>query len=324
MNKDEARQHIEDQISITHQMLVIAKSFIVKNLQSSPEKMVKVFLNSMGLKYPNEFAFPGSFDDEFALKETAKTLSWAFTVGEALWQLIHSDIIIPTEYLNVRILPSSIRVSSEGGQSSTSWSFSKFNMSLPTGLFLSRLYQCSAYQPLSDCDLYLKELDIEELSPDIETALIEAVRCFRHELYLACLAMLGKASEGAWIELGLALADCIPEGNSYKSEKQKEKLISPYTGIGKVIGDVLKLYSNSQLPQEIVKNSEVRPKELQNVAIWADTVRESRNSIHYGVEPQMRNCYEKVAALLMGAVPHFRILFLVKASADRFLKERVD
>ena len=56
--------------------------------------------------------------------------------------------------------------------------------------------------------------------------------------------------------------------------------------------------------------------------IWGDAVRESRNSIHYGVNPAMSNTYEKVAALLIGAVPHLKLVYRLRAAAEA-ARERV-
>ena len=51
--------------------------------------------------------------------------------------------------------------------------------------------------------------------------------------------------------------------------------------------------------------------DLRNAVIWADAVRESRNSVHYGVKPEMPNTYEKLAALLIGSVPHLRLIYRI-------------
>jgi hypothetical protein len=50
--------------------------------------------------------------------------------------------------------------------------------------------------------------------------------------------------------------------------------------------------------------------------VWSDAVRDSRNTIHFGVAPTTPNTYEKVAALLLGAVPNVRVLYQVKNAAD--------
>ena len=51
--------------------------------------------------------------------------------------------------------------------------------------------------------------------------------------------------------------------------------------------------------------------------IWADQVRDSRNVLHYQSQPAMANTYEKVAALLIGAVPYMRTIYTVLEAAKQ-------
>ena len=168
--------------------------------------------------------------------------------------------------------------------------------------------------PLTDCDLYLKELRIENLHEEIERSLREAIHCFRFDLYLACLAMLGKAVEGAWLELGMSLALHIDDAK--KRDKYYEQLQSPFNGLAKKIKLVLEVYSKTPL-ESIRTKARVKVDVLNNVAFWSDSVRESRNNIHFGAEPPMENTYEKVATLLIGAVPNLSTLYRIKNVADK-------
>ncbi len=141
------------------------------------------------------------------------------------------------------------------------------------------------------------------------------MRCFRHELFLACLAMLGRASEGAWIELGLKLCAVTPSTAPIKIKKVKEKLEDPFVGVGKKIQKTAQLYNREDIFDDLHRMSGVKPQDLNNSMVWADAVRESRNSVHYGVESSTPNTYEKIAALLIGAVPHFRLLYRIRDAA---------
>lgn len=132
---------------------------------------------------------------------------------------------------------------------------------------------------------------------------------------MGCLALLGKASEGAWIELELSLANAVPESGTIDAKKYVSILEDPFVGIGKKIMEVLKLYERKGVFEPIYKGSGYGIKDLRNAVVWADAVRESRNSVHYGVEPFMSNSYEKVAALLIGAVPHFKMLYTINSAA---------
>lgn len=85
-----------------------------------------------------------------------------------------------------------------------------------------------------------------------------------------------------------------------------------------VLVDVLQ----TQREAPIVKASGVRLQELKSVAVWSDAVRDSRNTIHFGVEPAVPNTYEKLAALLIAAVPNVGTLYKIKDSAEKMANER--
>jgi hypothetical protein len=128
--------------------------------------------------------------------------------------------------------------------------------------------------------------------------------------------MLGKASEGAWLELGASLLRIVPPTEEQKFSKQRNALEDPMMGPLRKVEAVITIYDHQELFGSIAKVSGVRLQELRTVAIWSDAVRDSRNTIHFGVAPTTPNTYEKVAALLIGAVPHIRILYRIKEAAD--------
>jgi hypothetical protein len=176
-------------------------------------------------------------------------------------------------------------------------------------------------QPLSNPDLFLHELNIPNLHKEVEEALCEAVRCFRHELYLACLAMLGRSSEGAWIELGLKLAKAVERHSLKDAEKIRKTQQNVFEGVGKKITKTVQAYERIDL-EDLRKQSGVTLQDLRNSVVWADVVRDSRNSVHYGAKLAMSNSYEKVAALLIGAVPHLRILYRIHDAVDVVVPEK--
>jgi hypothetical protein len=172
-------------------------------------------------------------------------------------------------------------------------------------------------QTLTDPDLFLYALEIPNIDKEVEESLRESVRCFKHGLFLACLTMLGRASEGAWIELGLALCTIKQSKSQINSKKIKERLEDPFVGVGKKIFETAQLYQRTDVFENLHKESGVKPQDLNNVVIWADAVRESRNSVHYGAEPSMPNTYEKIAVLLIGSVPHLRLLYKIRETVKR-------
>lgn len=318
MKESEALQSIENQINVTPQKVTIAKSYILQHFKENTSEMIREFLLSVEAKMPLEIVIHQSVDTVGMIKKAAEAISWTLSYCEAIWGLISANLLIPASDQSrnhLQHLPWTTVVPGQGGMSS-GWDLQHLSVPIPTSVMLPRSRHSKENQPLSDPDLFLHNISIPNLQKDIEDSLREAVLCFRQELYLACLAMLGRASEGAWIELGLKLVKSVVTKEPKNANKVKDKLEDPFVGIGKKIMEILKLYERKDILGHIHEKSGVSIQDLRNAVIWSDQVRESRNSIHYGVKPSMPNSYEKVAAILIGAVPHIRLLYRVNETID--------
>ncbi len=316
MNEDEARKLLLRGVSVTRQKITIAKVFILKNFQESTTNLIEAFLRHMDAPMPRQVVLHESVDPQTSLKLAAESIAWRLAACEAIWSLIHTNLLLPaSSHLQEEILSLGWTTVVPGsGGTSSGWKFPEFALAVPARVILPPSRSSSTEQPLTDADLYLHELGTVGVDPEVEDALREAVRCFRHELFTACLAMLGKASEGAWIELGLSLVEAFPKSTSLNVEKWKNTFADSFVGIGKKISGVLKLFERPEL-KPVSDRAGIKVQDLRNAVIWADQVRESRNSIHYGAKPAMSNSYEKVAALLIGAIPHMTIIYRLRATA---------
>ena len=171
--------------------------------------------------------------------------------------------------------------------------------------------QSSIY--LTNPSLYLGTLAISNMHGDISEALRECVNCFRHSLFTAAVAMLGKATEGSWLELGeelILMSD--RKGFSSKFQKAQAQLEAVNVGIMKKIEIIVDMYRDSILFSSVYTLAAVKPSELASIGTWTDTVRESRNTIHFKSTPSTPNTYEKVAILLLSAATHLKTLYQVK------------
>ena len=310
MNDDEAKRYIAEHVKVPRLHVTIAKAFILKNFHATTSELLSRFLVSVEAKMPHRLVLHSSVDPLPTLDGVVNAISWQLAACEAIWGLIASAAVFPASSGlcgGFATLPWTTVVPGSGGTSS-GFSLDEYSIQVPDKLTLPKSSNHDIDLPLTDPDLYLKELNLPGLIPAIEMALREAVRCIRQELYMACLAMLGRASEAAWIETGLALAAAVPTGASVNGAKISDELQDSFVGIGRKIKTTLDLYSHQDVFKDIVKESGVKLQDLRNCVVWADCVRDSRNSIHYGAEPAMSNSYEKVATLLIGAVPHIRLL----------------
>jgi hypothetical protein len=315
-NESEAERFILENISVTWQRLAVMKGLLIKHFQPYTLQMLDNALRELNAVRPTNVVLHTNVDVAAQLKQVVDWLSWSLTGTEAIWSLIHSGVLIQTSTSLHNFSPSigwTTVVPGSGGTSS-GWQFDKLGAVFPSQVALSRIHDGN--DMLSHPDLYLNELAIPRLHPEIEDSIREAVRCFRAELYTACVVMLGKASEGTWIELGVALVNTMPESESGKLEKFREDLIGHNAGFAKKLRDVLKLYETRQdVFKTIGQRSGVTLDDLRVAMIWADTLRDSRNVIHHRTEPSMSQTYETVTTLLLCAAPHLRNLYRLYESA---------
>lgn len=314
---DATLKSIEDQINVTPQQVTFAKAYILKHFNQETPQMLQDFLKAMESTMPNKIIIHSSVNTDGMIKDAAKSISWTLAFCEAILGLVHANLLISfgSYHHDPPLEWTTIPPNGRSGEYSN-WELGHLFFPIPGRVRLPPSSSVASQQPLSDPDLFLHTLEIKNIHTEVKESLEEAVRCFRHELYIACLAMLGKASEGAWIELGLKLADAVPSNATVNARKIRDTLEDPYVGIGKKIMETLRLYEMKDIYSEVYKKSGVKIQDLRNAVIWADCVRESRNSVHYGVEPSMPNTYEKVAALLIGAVPHLRLLYQILCAVD--------
>jgi hypothetical protein len=322
MNPNEAEQFIAAQISVTRQKVTIAKAFAIERPTGDSHSLISAFLTEMDATMPQEVVIHQSVDPIPTLTKVAESFSWRLAMCEAIWGLIHANIFIPTDFNMVNQVWSvswTTIVPGSGG-TSAGWDFSRYRVDVPGHFRLAPSQQIGQEQTLTDGDLYIRDLGIPSIHPEAEEALRDAVKCFRFELYTPALAMLAKASEGAWYELGIALTRALPAAAKPTADKNAREFNDPWVSVAKKIQLVLKLYEHSGL-QPVKEHSGVDDNDLKQALVWSDVVRESRNVVHYGVQPPTANTYEKVAAVLIGAIPHLRILYRVYNAAEAVSKE---
>ena len=207
MNDDDAKRYIAEHVKVARLHVTIAKAFILKNFHPTTSELLRRFLASVDAKMPQKLVLHPSVDAVPTLDGVVGAISWQLAACEGIWGLIGNATMFPAStnmYGEFGTLQWTTVVPGSGG-SSSGFSLDEYSILVPDKLALPKSSNPGVDLPPTDPDLYLKELNLPSLVPAIEMALREAVRCIRHELYLACLAMLGRASEAAWIETGLAL-----------------------------------------------------------------------------------------------------------------------
>jgi len=236
MDPQKAREEISSHVLVSRQSVALAKSFILSSFDRSSEKMLHGLLSNYDVHKPEYVVLHKSVDPLPAIRAVASALSWQLSFAKALWGLIGAALILPMQSNLVPLETSqawTTVVPGSGGHTAA-WQFKEYSAAVPAVVRKAPSLSVDACRFLSNSDLYIKELDIPSLHSEIEQALRDAVDCFRNELYLPCLAMLGLASEGAWIELGKALLDSCTDGPGLTAkvrQAKRDKLEDPYVSI---------------------------------------------------------------------------------------------
>ena len=203
-------------------------------------------------------------------------------------------------------VPFTTAVGNSGGTSG-GWPFESCHV--PNYVRLSPSAKHSGVDPLSDADLYLRDIGVPDMHPEVLESLRSAVQCFRVELYLPALAMLARAIEGAWLELGRALVDATPgragkDGEAFAATMGEQEL-----SLAKLITAVRTYYERKDLWKNIWARSGVQGFHIVGAAVWSDHVRVRRNVIHYDSSEQYPYNYETVGTLLLAATQHLRAIY---------------
>lgn len=316
MNQDEARALVVESVVVRRQQVVVMKGLLLKHYHDNPTTMLETAVQQVSPSKPTSIVLHSTVDPVPTLRQFSEWISWSVAGCEALWGLVHANVLLPVAsgvndfHPNIEwttIVPGS------GGERA-GWNFPEFKISYPHWLTRSRA--SSVPQVLCDGDLFLHELNLPGLHSEVEDALREAVSCFRAELYTAAVVMLGKASEGTWIETGLALVSSLPDEDADKRERLRHQWSGPDVGFAKKMRDILKFYEDRQGAfKQLGIAANVRLDELRMAMIWSDSLREARNVVHHNVDTNINPTFEMVSTLFLAALPNLNVLHRLTVAA---------
>jgi hypothetical protein len=318
MSEEQLREIVKTRIRVTHQDVAIAKGLLLKHFHANTDAMITSALNEIGLTRPDRLVVKGDADSTTDVQRLGDYFSWSLCAVEALWGLIHAGVVIPSS-TSMNCIGTAVQVTYIWGGSSSSGG-EDFGTIVQIPGFPQTVVKSQCQTDgfvLTDPGLYLQALRPQVPPGDIAEALRESIRCFRAELYLACAVMLGKASEGIWIELGKSLVDALPKSEQTRHAKFRIDLDSSIRpSFAAKLKDIVKLYETAQKEfAHLAASAGLGLDQFRLAAQWADLVRDSRNVIHYGSQPNIPNNYTNVSTLLLAGSTHFRNLLMLHAAA---------
>jgi hypothetical protein len=319
MNKQEAKQEIIKRTIVSEQNIIIAKAYIISlshNEQYDTKEVANKFASEQGRGKPTEIQLriPESLDASLA--QASGYFSDILSFSEAFWLLVYEGVLWASEQsTNIDTNISWTTIIHGSGQRGDIY-FEEFSSKIPNNFVFAPSYRFTDRKTLFDPDLFIIETKLQEFADsEVIEAIQDSINCFRKELYRPAVVLLGKAMEGAWIELGISCANSIPAESGFNKDRFIEAMKDD-SSIMKKIEKILDLY-NKSYTEGIRSNSGIRYQELKSIALWSDILRESRNSIHFGVKPVVPNTYEKVAVLLLAAAEYLPKIYYIKTTADQ-------
>jgi len=307
MTPNDAEAAICDRVRVTRADIAAAKSYLMLRMTD------QVSIDAEADEYAR-IAAPGaplvllvsSVDDSVSesIMQIGRHVSAKLAIGAAAWELVLSGEAFVFGVAKREV----IGWQWTDGRNSAGFSFgARVIFAYPAVIGRPTWYPRA--DTVFDADLYLLRLSPLALLPSVAQALREALMCFRHDLYLPCAAMVGAASEAAWVETGLALA------GRFRGTSVFDKLASTLrTSDESTRRKIARICDAYELPMchAIRERSEVTTPRVRQVQRWSDHVREARNVLHWGAAPTIPNTYEKTAVLLMDAVSELTVLHAVR------------
>lgn len=322
MDPADVQAQIRSQVAVSCQQVIITKAIVLRNVDGivGAEQLVNAVLVANEVTKPTTIVIHPSVNAEPQIKMAARWLLWRMVTAEAVWALIHTGQLLYGKNNAASMLATDIAWTTvapgTGSGISSGWDFKELSVLIPESV---RRPPSALSEPnywLMDPDVYLHTLAVDGMDINVRQSLQEAVRCFRGELYTAAMAMLWKASEGAWLELGEAFLNASPPA---AFAKPRATLGGAAIGLTKKIEAILQIaVERKELFQAAFDQSAVGLQQLRVTAQWSDTVRDSRNTIHFRVEPATPNTYDKVATLMLAAVDNLRSLYSLKRALEDF------
>lgn len=324
MNANEAEAEIRSRILITNQLVTFAKAFLL-NLAGigpyTPRNVISAFARNQGYRLPDKIVLHPSVDPYPSIDQTAGYIRCAMAFAEATWALIYSGYFWnfgPIEH--ERIDQQWTTVGPDGSGTTSNWRFDDLGYDLPRELWKTPSHRTNQSDILTDPDIFLSKANVQNADKEIAEAINDAVLCFRHGLYRAAVTMLGKAMEGAWIEVGCSIVKASKQ-DADKKEHIIRKLQDDSVGVPSKVKQILDLYKNKDLCGDIIKATDILPSSIERIVVWSNVLREARNAIHFGSSPTIPNSYEKVSVLLIDGATNFSSLYRIKYVSDEIITQ---
>lgn len=309
------KNKIISSIKVTNHHVALAKGFLINCVSDSridTKTKMHEFVEQQGYTKPAEIVIDEAFPSESQVEKVAGFLIFSIAFCEAVNALIYGGYFLAIDRWE-KIIDTHIEWSRRGYRGGLK--FEEFSFPVPEQI-LKAFSKREDKTVFDDPDVFILEMGIPNAHSDVTEALKDTIKCFRNDLFHPSITMLSKALEGAWIEVGISLTKMVADKKA-DADKFIVKLKASDSFAWK-INEVVKLYEKQDWFKPIKIASGIDLNMLREAQNWSDIVRDSRNAIHFGVEPSTPNTYEKASILLLAAMKHLRVLYKLKEHSDNY------
>lgn len=316
---EQVKQEITKNIIVTRQEIALATAFLL-NLKRTDEyesnALIARFATERGHTKPGQVLIHPSVDIDSVIAQVAAYIVATIACAEAIWLLIHDGVLLYRNSVTDTDMHIGWTTVVSGGSGQTGgWSLDDFRIQVPIKLSFTPSHRQTANEALTNPSLLVLLSKIHGADTEVVDAVQDSITCFRRNLFRATVVLLGKAMEGAWIELGVALANSVPGGTSFNKTKFLEQMADDSSTIKKA-NEILRLYKNKEYIGNVMDKFGIPVSEIENILVWSEVLRDARNAIHFGVRPTIPNTYEKAAVLLLAGADHLSKMYQIKRSAE--------
>lgn len=328
-NWKDVETQLRADLKVSRVQVLVAKNFILdrmhnakKTIERFTSEVLTDFLISQSAQQPSPVVLHPSVPLESQIDAVLHAFSWKLAFGEAFWELINAGVLLwrRDRWLNIQLRQKWTTIIAGSSGVEGEWNLQDLQIACPNDVVLAPSRAIARQDVLADGDLYLQFLSIPNLHPATADYLQQAIKCFRNELYLPAVAMLGSASEVAWTALGESLVGYVDTLGltSDISKAKRDDLTDKLLGMGKRIPLIVEIYQQNYKSyfEPLGKSSGIKPVELRAASTWADNVRDARNALHPSDTDRLAATYETVSMLLLATPTHLGAVYKLIDTAN--------
>ena len=294
LNPNEAETLLRRSITITRHEVALAKQYLMSEscpISGSGDALANSYAALGGTDFRQDSYLdlePGG-DMTRRVEDAARYLSMFLSANQGLWELIGEG------YLNIAasVDAKEPNVAWKTQRTSSGWRFGDLLYAMPQRVIRSPIAVLGSKDEFLDPDTFALDAGLTQAHEEVGEAARDAVQCLRAQLFRPAVTMLGKAMEGAWVEFGLSTAAALND------DALNKFIVDPHSSISKIITRTMAGYRELDNRRSGPNRLAIRPQYLENAVMWSNSVRESRNAIHFGARPTVANSYDKVAVLFI-------------------------